>query len=90
VSAAWIRGLFAIFLAAFACFFVLGNYYLYLMNVELRSKLPESLWNSPRAWLSPLPLHREHCPDSQTRMKCLMSAVAMILCGYLAFLTWMK
>ncbi|MBZ5660688.1 MAG: hypothetical protein LAO08_09795 [Acidobacteriia bacterium] len=88
-GAPW-RGLSAIFLGASALFFVLGNYYLYVMSLELRSKLPESQWNSPRAWLSPLPLHREHCPDSPTRLKCLMCAVAMLLCGYVAFLTRVK
>lgn len=90
MSAAPWHGISIFFLAASALFFVLGNYYLYRMNVELRSKLPEAQWNSISAWLSPLPLHREHCPDSPTRLKCLVCAVAMLLCGYVAFLTRVK
>jgi hypothetical protein len=86
MSAAGFHRLSVIFLAASAFFFAMGNYYLYVMNVELRGKLPESKWNSTRAWLSPLPLHREHCPDSLTRLRCLTCAVAMLMCGYLAFL----
>jgi hypothetical protein len=78
------------FLAVSALLFVLGNYYLYVMNVELRSKLPESSWNSMRTWLSPLPLHRKYCADSPTRLKCIVCAVAMLLCGYVAFLTRVK
>jgi hypothetical protein len=90
VSAASFHGWSEVFLAASGLFFLLGNYYLYVMNLELRSKLPEAERNSLRARLSPLPLHREHCPDSQTRKKCLICAVTVILCGYLAFMSWMK
>lgn len=78
------------FMAVSALLFVLGNYYLYVMNLELRRKLPESLWNSTKTWLSPLPLHRQYCPESFTRLKCIVCAVAMLLCGYVAFLTRVK
>jgi hypothetical protein len=90
VSGTAIHGTFPLFLSACAFFFLLGNYYLYGMNVELRKRLPESKWNSRSAWLVPLPLHREHCPGSPTRRKCLACAVAMVLCGYAAFLARIK
>lgn len=90
MKAASLHGLSSIFLTGCAIFFLLGNYYLYVMNLELKSKLPEAQRSSLRNWLSPLPLHREHCPDSSTRTKCLICAVGVILCGYLAFSLWTK
>ncbi len=68
----------------------LGSYYGYVMNLELRSRLPDSRWTWLRAWAPPVYLHCKYCPESQTRKKCFGCTVGMLVCGFLGFFFWMK
>jgi hypothetical protein len=90
MSTAWFHTVASILLTACVFFFALGNYYGYVMTLEVRSRLPDSRWSWLRAWWTSPLSHRKYCPDSQMPKKWLVCQVGMFVCGFLGFFFWMK
>jgi hypothetical protein len=78
----------AILITASVFFSCLGCHFFSVVAREVYDQLPQSRWS----WFAShsLLLHREYDPDSWLRTKFYFCGVAMLVCGLLAFLFWMK